>query len=259
MQKWIISANGKIYDHAASFDKNGHIDWRQNRNKYEKGDIVYIYSTKPLKKVMFKAVVEKISMSFSECTDDKEFWKDLNEYEKSKGGKYFRLKLIEQTDREELSLEYLKINGLKAAPQGPQRIGDNLADYMDKYFKLEPSDEIYPESDIPQNFYEGGVKTTTVNKYERNPIARKKCIEYHGCECSVCGLSFEKIYGELGKDFIHVHHIVPLNTIGEKYEVDYKTDLIPVCPNCHAMLHRKLNGKYVTIEELRLIVNNHNQ
>ena len=254
MQKWIISANGKIYDHAASFDKNGHIDWRQNNTKYKEGDIVYIYCTRPLKKVMFKTVVEKESMSFSECTDDKEFWKDINEYEKAKTGKYLRLKLIEQTDREELSLDKLKNIGLKAAPQGPQRINDNLANYMDKYFKLEPFNGIFPESDIPENYFEGAVKTVSVNKYERNTAARKKCIEYHGCECSVCGLSFEKMYGELGKDFIHVHHIVPLNMIKEKYEVDYKTDLIPVCPNCHAMLHRKVDGKYYSVDELKSIV-----
>lgn len=254
MQNWIISANGQIYDHASSFEKNGYIDWRQNNYKYEKGDIVYIYSTRPIKKVMFKAIVEKVALPFSKCTDDKEFWKDLNEYEKAKTGKYFRLKLIEQTSREELSLDNLKKIGLKTAPQGPQRIEDKLANYMDKYFKLESSNEFYPDSDIPENYYEGAVKTISVNKYERNPIARKKCIEYHGCECSICDLSFEKMYGDLGKDFIHVHHIVPLNTIGKEYEVNYKTDLIPVCPNCHAMLHRKIDGEYYSVEELKLIV-----
>ena len=203
---------------------------------------------------MYKAVVEKESMHFSECTDDKEFWKDLNEYEKAKEGKYFRLKLLEQTDREELSLENLKKNGLKAAPQGPKRISENLAAYMDKYFKLDSYDEFYPESYIPKNYYEGSVKSVTVNKYERNPEARKKCIEYHGNECSICGLSFEKMYGKVGEGFIHVHHIVPLNTIGKEYEVDYKTDLIPVCPNCHAMLHRKIDGEYYSVEKLKTIV-----
>ncbi len=79
--------------------------------------------------------------------------------------------------------------------------------------------------------------------YERNPIARKKCIEYHGCKCSICGLSFEEMYGELDKDFIHVHRIVPLNKIGKEYQVNHKTDLIPVCPNCHAMLHKKIKWR----------------
>lgn len=65
------------------------------------------------------------------------------------------------------------------------------------------------------------------------------------------------MYGELGKDFIYGHHIVPLNTIGKEYKVDYETDLIPVCPNCHAMLHRKLDGEFYSVEELKEIVNSH--
>ena len=68
-------------------------------------------------------------------------------------------------------------------------------------------------------------------------------------------MNFEEKYGIVGKDFIHVHHIVPLNTIGEEYLVDYEKDLIPVCPNCHAMLHRKVNGKELTVEELKELLN----
>ena len=165
-----------------------------------------------------------------------------------------RLKLLNRLDREELSIGYLTNNGLTAAPQKGVKLPDNLTKYMDKYFELESPEMIYPDSDIPKNYNEGSVKVITVNKYERNPLARKKCIEYHGCECSVCGLSFEKMYGDLGKGFIHVHHIVPLNQIKEDYEVNYKTDLIPVCPNCHAMLHRKINSEYYSVEELKKIV-----
>lgn len=249
---WIIPSNPNVYDAIASFDKNGFIDWRQNKNKYEVGDIVYLYCSQTIRKVIFKAIVEDINIPSSEIIDDKEFWNDIDEYNKAIEGNYFRIRLLEQTDREELSYECLKNQGLKGTIQSPRKLEGNLLDYIEKYFELESS--TYPDSNIPENYNEGAVKTITVNKYERNPIARKKCIEYHGCECSVCGLSFEKMYGELGKDFIHVHHIVPLNTIGEKYNVDYKTDLIPVCPNCHAMLHRKLEGEYYSVEELKEIV-----
>jgi 5-methylcytosine-specific restriction protein A len=55
----------------------------------------------------------------------------------------------------------------------------------------------------------------------------------------ICGFSFEQHFGDIGKGFIHVHHLRPLGNIGENYEVDPVTDLIPVCPNCHAMIHRK--------------------
>lgn len=249
----MISANGKMYDHASAFEKWGYIDWRQ-RARYNKGDIVYIYCTIPYKRVMFKTVVEKHSMSFSECTDDKEFWYDIAEYNKAQAGKYARLKLIDQADSDLLSLDCLKQNGLKAAPQGPLKVSDRLSSYLDTYLKDDYVMGVFPESSLPQDSFEGAVKTTTVNKYERSSIARKKCIEHYGCRCIVCGMDFEKAYGELGKGFIHVHHVVPLNEIGKEYKVNYIKDLIPVCPNCHAMLHRSINGKSVTIKELQDII-----
>lgn len=67
-------------------------------------------------------------------------------------------------------------------------------------------------------------------------------------------MDFRKQYGELGAGFIHVHHVIPIYQIDKQYKVDYKNDLKPVCPNCHAMLHRKLNDKFYTIEELKEIV-----
>ena len=119
MQKWIIPSNPSIYDATASFEKNGFIDWRQNNNKYEIGDIIYLYSSRIEKKIMFKAIVEKVDIPSSEVTPDKEFWNDLNEYKKAKVGKYFRIRLLEQIDREELSYECLKKNGLKGTIQSP--------------------------------------------------------------------------------------------------------------------------------------------
>ena len=64
--------------------------------------------------------------------------------------------------------------------------------------------------------------------------------------------NFEKIYGVLGKYYIHVHHLVPLCEIGEEYNINPKADLIPVCPNCHAMLHR--SGDPNDLESLKKMV-----
>lgn len=119
-----------------------------------------------------------------------------------------------------------------------------------KYWLLSKStNDLYNKS-----YNEGRVHQVWMNKYERSNIARKKCIEKYGCKCFVCGMDFEKTYGELGKGFIHVHHIVPLSNIGKSYQVDYEKDLIPVCPNCHAMLHKGINGKVLTIDELKEII-----
>jgi 5-methylcytosine-specific restriction enzyme A len=100
--------------------------------------------------------------------------------------------------------------------------------------------------------YEGAKRQITVNAYERNPITRKQCIAYYGNSCLVCKINFEQMYGNLGKDYIHVHHLKPLSEIGEQYLVDPIADLRPVCPNCHAMIHKR-NPPY-TIEELQDII-----
>ncbi|HEY1903183.1 MAG TPA: HNH endonuclease [Terracidiphilus sp.] len=91
----------------------------------------------------------------------------------------------------------------------------------------------------PDAFPEGGRKTIIVNAYERSAQARHLCIKHYGFICCVCGLDFEQKYGPLGKGFIHVHHIFKISKIGKKYTVDPKKDLRLVCPNCHAMLHRR--------------------
>ena len=57
--------------------------------------------------------------------------------------------------------------------------------------------------------------------------------------CSICGFSFREKYGEIGENFIHVHHLKPLSEIRTDYQLDPIKDLRPVCPNCHEMLHRK--------------------
>ena len=114
------------------------------------------------------------------------------------------------------------------------------------------------ESDHPDElskYIEGKSKKVSINKYERDRKARIICIKHYGCKCVVCGFSFEVVYGGVGKDFIHVHHLVPISTIGEEYHLDPVNDLRPVCPNCHAMLHK--SDPPFSIEELSsLIVEN---
>lgn len=112
---------------------------------------------------------------------------------------------------------------------------------QDNGFKIviKSKDNIYPD-DLSEKdvHYEGAVKQTIVNRYERDTRARDKCIEYYGLKCQVCSFDFEEIYGELGAGFIHVHHLTKISDIGKEYKLDPIKDLRPVCPNCHAMLHK---------------------
>lgn len=89
-----------------------------------------------------------------------------------------------------------------------------------------------------EKLYEGAKKQIVVNAYERNIKARQICINKYGYKCSICDFDFEEFYGDLGFQFIELHHLKPLHQINEEYHVDPLNDLRPVCPNCHAMLHR---------------------
>ena len=67
-----------------------------------------------------------------------------------------------------------------------------------------------------------------------------------------CGFNFEKVYGEYGKGYIHVHHVKPVATSGVR-AVNPREDLVVLCANCHAMVHRKKN-KVLSLEELKALI-----
>jgi len=107
-----------------------------------------------------------------------------------------------------------------------------------KYFDTDFGFSLPEEITETEALYEGTKRQISVNAYERNPEARRKCITHYGTSCVICGFNFAKRYGEVGKNLIHVHHLRELSDIGEKYEIDPIQDLRPVCPNCHAIIHR---------------------
>lgn len=86
--------------------------------------------------------------------------------------------------------------------------------------------------------WEGAVVHITVNAYERDPALRQKCIDALGSACMACGLDMNARYHGIKTGFIHVHHLQPLSAMkGKKTKVNAETDLVPLCPNCHAVAH----------------------
>ncbi|MFW6023535.1 MAG: HNH endonuclease [Myxococcota bacterium] len=116
--------------------------------------------------------------------------------------------------------------------------------------ELQPLGTWFPEEAPPELAkMEGAVQKVLVNRYERDPAARQMCIEANGVRCAVCDMSFEERYGERGKGYIHVHHRTPLADLDGPKAFDPKVDLVPICPNCHAMIHR--GSTTLSIEELK--------
>lgn len=106
---------------------------------------------------------------------------------------------------------------------------------------------IVDELFIPDS--EGRKKISLHVSYERSTKNRLKALEMHGTKCKICGFDFNAVYGkDLALDFIEIHHIKSISL--EETTVDPLTDLIPVCSNCHSMLHRRRN-MIISIDDLK--------
>ena len=160
---------------------------------------------------------------------------------------------IDRVDPNKIQQWFPQQSGISIKPELLSSLESNWFDFIreNKYIGIAfISNDVV--SDETESFMEGKSKEVTQTRYERNPQARKTCLKHHGYSCQICDFNFEKIFGEIGKGFIHVHHINAIAGIGKEYEVDPKNDLIPVCPNCHSMIHSKRPA--FTIYELKEII-----
>jgi 5-methylcytosine-specific restriction protein A len=124
------------------------------------------------------------------------------------------------------------------ADQNDQEVANWLSAFLRLVIFLIPTEIVEEDVIQPDGMPEGALMRVEVNRYERSGINRANCIAIHGCRCKACGFSFENSYGALGGGYIHVHHVTPVSKLGAGYIVDPWTDLVPLCPNCHAMVHR---------------------
>ncbi|WP_339474397.1 HNH endonuclease [Pseudomonas sp. RL_5y_Pfl2_69] len=88
-------------------------------------------------------------------------------------------------------------------------------------------------------FPEGGKTRIEVNAYERDRRNRAVALAIHGFSCKACNLDLGEIYGPAAAGLIEVHHVVPVSMIGTGYIINPQKDLLPLCPNCHAVTHRR--------------------
>jgi 5-methylcytosine-specific restriction enzyme A len=94
-------------------------------------------------------------------------------------------------------------------------------------------------------------------EYERKPRNRRRAIEVHGTACKVCGFDFDEVYGsEYAESYIEIHHLKPLSA--EEGVVDPRTDLVPLCANCHRMAHKR-RSSVTPIDKLKELLTGHGQ
>lgn len=183
--------------------------------------------------------------------EDYVFWKE--EVNISKIG-YFIMKLISTYD-DDMDRAWLQNHGLKSNLHSSERVKPEL---------LEAILDWELENDIIVNDSSFDLTTSLVDtkgkrigyytyRYERNPKLRRSAIDYHGLSCACCEFNFGKTYGEIGKDFIEVHHTKPISIFTDEDIVNPITDLVPLCSNCHRMNHRR-KGKVLTVDELKKLL-----
>jgi predicted HNH restriction endonuclease len=128
------------------------------------------------------------------------------------------------------------------------------------YVEISIVDELLVDStnnitlpDIDQEFLEGRSVLRKHLLKERN----RKLIELakttrlateDELRCDVCNISFKERYGEIGKDFIEAHHVVPLSGLNSSTRMRIE-DLALLCSNCHRMIHR--GNPILTLEQLK--------
>lgn len=131
----------------------------------------------------------------------------------------------------------------------------NILSYLDpnQVSESKPSYDHSGELNDLENQLESGTEGQAnkryVTTYERNPKYRKQALAIHGCSCVACGFNFGEFYGDYAEGYIHVHHVNPVSELNTPQNIDPETDLVPLCANCHSVVHRK-KSKTLSIREL---------
>src|SRR5438874_468189 len=75
--------------------------------------------------------------------------------------------------------------------------------------------------------------------------------------CNFCSFDFSAVYGEWGRGYIEIHHQKPIFQYEEqdtaKFLEQALQNVVPLCSNCHRMIHREKNAP-MPVEELRHLI-----
>lgn len=175
----------------------------------------------------------------------------------------FALRFISPNGKDRLTptaaggIDAMALRMMRELTQSSAKLLDDQIEFFEEqlaheYERIEALDEEVVQ-DRATPVLEGARVRVEVNRYERDPEVRLTAIQLHGTRCQVCHFSFEEIYGDLGKDYIEVHHLTPLSTHLGAHATDPRTDVAVLCANCHRMIHRR-KGQALSLEQLRSLL-----
>ncbi|MBO5948452.1 HNH endonuclease [bacterium] len=142
--------------------------------------------------------------------------------------------------------EYEYVNSGYFDIDAQKRANLNLLSDNNKHFV--PEDEIS----------EGKLVTTVTKTRKRSAKLREYAFDYYSkiglIKCAACDFDFEERYGEYGRNYIEFHHVKPISVYEENGKItnleEARKNLIPLCSNCHKILHRN----NITVEQLKEVL-----
>jgi 5-methylcytosine-specific restriction protein A len=157
-----------------------------------------------------------------------------------------------------VTISPLPVHAITAAPIGTEvhwdnipgsgiRIPDAAAKEIERLWAKHASTQVADEAqgetfaalegDLEQRLVWSRSREISLRKAKLRHASRNSPDGLLRCEVPGCGFCFEEVYGKVGADFAHVHH---LNALAKRDQAEETTlaDLAIVCANCHAMIHR---------------------
>ncbi len=138
---------------------------------------------------------------------------------------------------------------------------NNFVFIFDNNFSESQREEIIEKDYSNLIIEEGYIKFTQIKVRERSKnlvkIAKEHYLHNGKVYCSACNFNFEDFYGEIGKGYIEIHHLKPIFAYEDSFEQDINEALInvvPVCSNCHKIIHRDKDN-LLSIPSLQDIIN----
>ena len=130
---WVFIVNPSHFRMKDFLEKYDFVEFSQ-RNKVHLNDIVYLYLTSPVKAIKYKMIVERTDIPLEETFDDSEYSLPKNPRKSQTIGLWVRLRLLETTDDNNLSLDELKSHGMRALMKSNFKVSGELLDYIDSFF-----------------------------------------------------------------------------------------------------------------------------
>ncbi|MER2135752.1 MAG: restriction endonuclease [Arthrobacter sp.] len=147
-----------------------------------------------------------------------------------------------------------EIPGLFPEPGGVARLGRSTGEDLRRaWSRSAAGGHNGPPGPLPGSLPQQAVRWSLASRYEHDPDAARICQVHHGTACSVCGLDPQAVFGTEASGVLQVHHIVPPALLTASYELDPVTDLVPLCPTCHAVAHTGFPDPYTPAELRRLL------